>query len=419
MKNETNQVPFKRPYRRVMAVLILIVPFCTMVPYVAPAVFMMDIMESFQVNLGLAGLSMTIQLGATGLCMFIGSFIQDRLGIRKSIILSIWSMVVGNAVACFAPGIGVFLVARFISGFGQGLYTVSMNPCISTWYAGKERTYMITFNTAANSIFLAISYSIGRPLCNLLGSWQKVIGLYAVIIAVVALIWTFLSQDSPEAIAAAKQNAKQAEASHQKQQSSLLRAAKEIQYWKIMLFASTFAIANTSIASFLPTYLTQERGLDATIATTISSMNSLLGIAGSLIGGAICAQTGRRKPIMIGSLALYILAGFGLTIFTSSGVIVVLAVAAGALYFFPIAAQSNMMIETKQPFDPTILGGAACITSGIGQLLCVVVSFLFSALASASSMTMAYRGFFALCLVGLLGSILTKETGPTVQGQKN
>ena len=163
MKYDPNAgAPFRRPYRFFMAFLILIVPFCTMVPYVAPAVFMGDIMAQFGVDMSLAGLSMTIQLGATGICMFIGSVIQDKLGIRKSVILSIWSMVLGNLVAALAPNIGLFLFARFISGFGQGLYTVSMTPCISTWFANKERTYMITFNTAANSVFLAISYSIGR-----------------------------------------------------------------------------------------------------------------------------------------------------------------------------------------------------------------------------------------------------------------
>ena len=63
---------------------------------------------------------------------------------------------------------------------------------------------MITFNTAANSVFLAISYSIGRPLCNALGTWQAVLGLYAGIIAVVALLWTFFARDSAEALAAAQ-----------------------------------------------------------------------------------------------------------------------------------------------------------------------------------------------------------------------
>ena len=245
MKYDPNAgTPFRRPYRFLMAFLILIVPFCTMVPYVAPAVFMGDIMTQYGVNLSLAGLSMTIQLAATGICMFIGSMIQDRLGIRKSVILSIWAMVLGNAMASLSPSIWVFLVARTISGFGQGLYTVSMTPCISTWFADKERTYMLTFNTAANSIFLAVSYSIGRPLCNAFGSWQAVFGFYTAIIALIALLWTFLARDSAEALAAAQQRAKMTTGG--KQQSSLRRAAKEIQYWKLLLFAG-MALSMTAI----------------------------------------------------------------------------------------------------------------------------------------------------------------------------
>ena len=140
-------------------------------------------------------------------------------------------------------------------------------------------------------------------------------------------------------------------------------------------------------------------------------MNSLFGIAGSLLGGILCAQLWRRKPTLIVAIAIYIVVGFGITIFKSSAIIVILALAAGALYFVPLTTQSTVTIEAKQPVDPTILGGASCIVSGIGQLLCVVVSFIFSAIATATSMTIAYRIFFGACLLGLIAAIFLKETG--------
>ena len=401
--------PYHRPYRIVMAVLILIVNFCTMVPYVAPAVFMGQIMESFQVDLSLASLSMTIQLGATGICMFIGSFILDKLGLQKSLILSVWSMALGNVLACIAPNITVFLVARFIAGFGQGLYTVSMNPILTTWFEGKELTFMLTGGGIFSSIALAISYSINLPLCNMLGNWQAVFGVYAGFITVIAILWTLFGKSSPEGIAAEKAT-KQIERG-EKQQSSLLRAAKEVEYWKLMVYASIMMVANTAIATFLPTYLTTERGMDMSIATTISSLNSLFGIAGSLLGGILCAQLWRRKPTLVVAIAIYIAVGFGITVFESSAIIIVLALASGALYFVPLTTQGTVLIEAKQPVDPTILGGASCIVSGIGQLLCVFVSFIFSAIATATSMTMAYRIFFAACLLGLIAAVLLKETG--------
>lgn len=402
--------PFKRPYRFIMIPLLLVIPFCTMVPYVAPALFMGQIMETFGVDMSLAGLTMTIQLGATGLCMFIGSFIQDRFGNQKSLILSIWALALGNLVACIAPNIGIFLIARLLAGFGQGVYSTCSNACQSTWFDGKERTYMITATGISNSVFLALSYSIGLPLCNWLGSWQLVFGFYAVIIAVVAIAWTLLGKASPEAIAAEEQ-AKQNKQSAKGMQSSLLRAMKEAEYWKLAIFVSIIMLANTTIATYLPTYLTTERGLDSSVAATVSSLNSLVGIAGSLLGGVLCAQIWRRKPILIISAVIYILAGLGITIFSSSGVILILALAVGALYFVPSTTQSTMMIEAKQPFDPTILGGASCVVFGFGQLLCVLVSFIFTAIANMSSMTVAYRIFFAACMVGIIAFLLMKETG--------
>ena len=214
---------------------------------------------------------------------------------------------------------------------------------------------------------------------------------------------------NPEGIAAEKATT-QIERG-EKQQSSLLRAAKEVEYWKLMVYASIMMVANTAIATFLPTYLTTERGMDMSIATTISSLNSLVGIAGSLLGGILCAQLWRRKPTLVVAIAIYIAVGFGITVFESSAIIIVLALASGALYFVPLTTQGTVLIEAKQPVDPTILGGASCIVSGIGQLLCVFVSFIFSAIATATSMTMAYRIFFAACLLGLIAAVLLKETG--------
>lgn len=178
-----------------------------------------------------------------------------------------------------------------------------------------------------------------------------------------------------------------------------------------MVYAGLFYMTNSTIATYLPTYLTTERGVDASVATSISSLNSLAGILGSLLGGVLAAQIPKRKPILLLGGALYILVGFGLTVFTSSGVVLILALLAGALFNVPQTAQTSLMIETKKPFDPTILGGAVSITSGISQLLCVFVSFIFSAVANASNMTTAYRVFFGAMLVAILAALLMKETG--------
>ena len=196
MSKEMAGTPYRRPYRYLIAVLFLSIQFCAMAPYISPSIFMTDIMESFGVDYSLAGLSMTIQLAATGVCFFIGSFIQDKLGMLKTIKLAVWTILVGNLIAVFSPNIYVFLFARLVSGFGQGL-SVCLSAYLSTWFAGKELSYMLTFNSAASGLFIALALSIGRPIANIVGSWQGVLGVYSVIIGAIAICWTFLGKDSP------------------------------------------------------------------------------------------------------------------------------------------------------------------------------------------------------------------------------
>ncbi len=409
MNKDPSNAPFRRPYRLVIAVLIFLAPFATMVPYISPSVFMLDIMESFEVDYTLAGLSMTIQLASTGICFFIGSYFQDRLGIRNTIVLSFWAMAVGNLMVFFAANIYVFLLIRLAAGFGQGLYTVCMASYISTWFEGKENSYVITLNGASNGLFIALAYSVGRPLCSVFGSWKNVLGFYAVLIAVLAVVWTLFGKESPEGLDAWKQSREAARTRGAK--SSVRMAAKEKEYWKILVFCGTFMVANTAIATFLPTYLTEVRMMEPTVATLVSSLNSILGIVGSVLGGIISAQMWRRKPVLIGSIALYILCGFGITLVDSSTVLTVLCLLAGALYYLPLTAQAALTIETKKPFNPAIVTGAMAITNGFGQLLTIVVSPLFSSVTAHAGMTAAYRIFFGLCIAGLAAAVLMKETG--------
>lgn len=406
-------VPFKRPYRWIMAVLILTIPFATMVPYIAPSVFMADLMADFGVDYSLAGLSITIVLAATGVCMFIGSSIQEKIGMRPTFVLAVWMMAAGTVVSSFAPNIWVFIGARLIVGFGQGVYNACCTPLISTWFADKERNYMIALNNASSSVFLAMSFIITLPLIAVFGSWQGVMKFYSIIVVILAVLWTVFGKDSPEGIAAAEQMkaAMAAAGKAEKGQSGLARAVRESTYWKVFIYSGTFMIGNTVITTYLPTYLTTVRGIDAGLATTITSLNPVFGIVGSLLGGVICAKLPRRKPIMLVVYAAYILCGFGITVFNSSVMQIIVCVATGMFFYLPLTAQTTLTIESKQPFDPTIIPGAIAITCGLGQVVNIFISPIFSAATAAFGMTNAMRVFFILCIVGWVAALTLRETG--------
>jgi predicted MFS family arabinose efflux permease len=403
--------PQKPPYRWVIAVLLLLLPFCQMIPYMAPAVIMPAIMADLNIGYGLAGMTIMIMLVISGICMFVGSAIQDKIGTRNTFVLAVWLLCIGNILSFFSPNIGILLISRAIAGVGFGICGSCITPFLSTWFEGKERTYIITAHLIANSLGMAISYSLANPVMNLVGSWNGVFGIYGAGIFIVALLWTFLGKAPPVTEAEPEQPGERVKPGEVKQQSSVIRAFKEKQFVLIMIIGIFTTIVNAAVSTFLPTYLTTDRGFDLTLATTIASIMSVAGIIGSVLGGILSAQTEKRKPIMIISLIIYAAAVFMLSLFNSAGAFIVASSLLNIGFYLIYPSQSNLIIETPRPFDPTILGAAFAMAAGVGQIASLSASPLFSALSGALGMPITFRILAASLLIALGICCCLRETG--------
>ncbi len=409
--------PFKRPYRFIIGVLIVSVNFCAMLPYIAPTIVMPDVMATFGLtDYTLVGLSISLQLAVAGLCFFIGTFISDKLGMLRTAQLSICSLFVGALICSLSPSIGVFFVGRAIAGLGQGL-GVSLTPFLSTWFDGKERSMMITFNGMGSAIALAISSAVIAPLSQALGSWQAAIGVFTGITAVFAVGWLVLGRMSPEGEEQQRQIAA-AQAAAGKQESSLSLALKETQFWKIMVFALMMMFADTARATFLPTYSKAVLGLSEGLANTATSLLSLAGLVGSLLGGVLVTRIWCRKPLVIFSHLAYFAAAMLLTFLPAGIGTEILTIALGFIYFIPVTAQSTLVIETAiSKGKPQMISGGIAMSSGVGMLSTLLVSPAFTAIAGESNnMTLAFRVMCCLILIGVAAACTVKETGRKPEG---
>lgn len=409
--------PYKRPERYLMAILFISVAFCAMLPYIAPTVLMEDIMTDFGVGLSLAGLSVTIELVVAGICFFIGALIEEKIGILNTIKLCMVSLSIGAIISGFAPNITIFLIGRTVAGFGYGL-SVGLSAYINTWFQGKALSYVLTCGTVAVSLSLAISGGLSATFANMLGSWQRVLLLYAGVTVVFTILWFLFGKNSPEGIAQAE-TAKQMKANAPKSENRLKLALKERQYWKLAIFAIVFTVVDTARATYMPTYFISELALDEGPVYASIGILSIIGMIGAMIGGILAAKLKRRKPILIISFICYMLCGLSITILPAGTVTLVLCVALGFFFNVNLTANQNMTIETAMlKNNPAIISGGFALISGVGMLTTMIVSPAFAAIhASTGSMTIAFRVFFAVCIIGIVAVSLTKETGgklPTV-----
>lgn len=408
MKKELAGEPYKRPYRFVIGVLYLSINFCAMLPYISPSIYMGDIMQTFGCDMSMAGFSMTLQLVVAGICFFVGSVIMSKIGMLNTCRLSISLLLIGCTLSAFAPTIHAYLVARAIGGFGQGL-SVGLTPMLTTWFKDKEQSMMITFSGISSAVGLALSVALCRPLADRMGGWQKALLIYALVTMVFALLWIFFGRMSPEGVAQVVAQREMAAAAG-KQQSDLVLALKQTQYWKIMIFAGLFIVVDTARATFLPTFMISS-GVPESLTMTATSLLSIFGIIGSLLGGILVTKIPKRKPIIIAALAAYLTAGFALTLIPISIVRAILCVALGFIYYIPITAQSTLLIEYAIVRDPRMISGGVAMSSGVGMLITLIVSPIFSAISNAAGMTVAFLCFYAILIVGIIAACATKETG--------
>ena len=393
------------------AILIVLLTIGFMLPYLSPAMMMADMMESFQCGYSYAGLTISIIMAMGGVCMFICSFVQDRIGIWNTIILAIILGVIGNIISAVAPGMVIFMVGRAIIGAGYGFASNCTNPLINYWFKGKAQTYMITIFTVSSSVGMALAYKIVAPLEILTGgSWQMVFMVFAVGTIVLAIVWIIFGKvyDAPGIPERKPVEAVQKKAALG--QSSLVRALHYKQFWLLMIIATLTTTVSTINGSYMPTILTTERGFTEGLASSVSSIGSAAGIIGTAVGGVLIAQTGRRKPVYLGLTGAAFVALMAYLFAPNAALVMMFGALYGALGMAILPAQSTLVMET-QP-DYTILSGAFALVCGVGLLFNLVVPSIFvNVSGAAGSMTAGYRILAFLLIAAVILILFIKETG--------
>ena len=417
MSNAMAGEPYKRPYRKVMGPLIISITACAMLPYILPSLLMSEIMTDFSADMTLVGISMSIQLVIAGVMFFVGSFIVDKIGMLKTAKLAMICLLAGIVVQSIATNIAVYIIGRALSGFGYGL-SVGLQGFMATWFAGKELSLIITLNSVFSALAIALSSVLVGPLTAVFGTWKGALYVFAAVTALFTVGWLVLGKDSPEGIEQETARAAQKASGNGKMESPLAMALKSSQCWKILVYASIFIVIDTARATFMPTYMAVTKGVDGGLIATAVGLNSLVGIAGSLIGGIYVAKFWRRKPVMFICVGMYTVIGLLLTFVNASAAVVVLSILLGFCYYLGVTGQFTLVIEDCMAKNPVMISGGMAMINGTSMLLTMIVSPLFAILSGPeNNMTFAFRILFAAMAIAIIAIALVKETGTNPKGK--
>jgi len=340
--------------------------------------------------------------------MFIGSNVQGKIGVRKTIFIAMWLMFLGAAICFSAGNFAIFFVGRIISGVGFGLTMVSVMPYLSTWFKGNQRTYMITANLIANSLASIVALSIANPLSELLGSWQAVFGIYAVFTAVIALLWMLFGKSNAELEEANKPSIDKDTA----KQSSSLGKAFGVKQFRILTICGIFIMcAITALTTFMPTFLQNEREFSIGFSVMAANVLNATFIIGALTGGVLVTRMGKRKVIFQAGIIIMMLGGLLFAFGSTQTLTMVSVVLIGIGFMMRMPAQTTITMETLDPPNPAILGGAMAMISGFGQITSLGVSPAFAVLTDGLGMSGAMQVFIGTLAISVIFSFMVRETG--------
>ena len=227
----------------------------------------------------------------------------DQYGGRLVFTLTMLCSAVATYLLSSVETYEMFLVAALGVGLAGGSFAVGI-AYVSTWYE-KEKQGTALGIFGVGNVGAAVT-NFGAPFLLVALGWQDTAKVYAVILAVVAVLFYIFAKDDPKL--AERQKKKEKPRSILEQMEPL----KDIQVWRFSLYYFFVFGAFVALALWLPRYYVGVYGLSITTAGMLAACYALPGSIFRALGGWMSDRYGART-VMYWTFTASIIACFFLS----------------------------------------------------------------------------------------------------------
>lgn len=304
--------------------------------------------------------------------------IMQKFGARNVLIGALGITIIGNFLGVFAgtDNFGLLLASRAVEGFGYGMQVVTAPQLISEWFPAQLRG----LPNGISSIWFGIGQLIILNVAPLLPGVQEGVFLgswwFTIICMIVLLVLVVIFVRSPSA---AENQLELEEKPADAKKVSIVAGLASPTTWLILFVFFLFGYVNSAFASFYPTYLMQDFGMDMAGANGMTSVATIAMLISGIVGGFILNKVKvTKRPVYL--LILSVLVGImGLAMFNipDAAMLMPFCIVFGfILQLFPGAAYSVAPEAAASPETvPTTMG-----VLGIGQNFSGVFGTLITSL---------------------------------------
>ncbi|WP_172635873.1 MFS transporter [Desulfitobacterium dichloroeliminans] len=396
-------------YRWGILILLILLQLASTFNWLGPSPLLTTIKTELTIDYSSAGSLMSIISLMLAFFMFAGSFIIDRFGATKAMILSAVLAGLGGVGGLFVRDYLFLMITRIAIGAGLGIGTPAASVLIYQWFPPKEHQFVNSLYTAMGYLSMAIAFMITIPLFVFFGSWRVVLSFYGACALVLAVVWMVLLHCKSELSVIRKQTKVKKQSSVNKQMGLSL-ALKKKEVW--LLFAAHCGAVWTfqGFMTFLPSFFQQVKGLDIATASSITGFMPLIGAFGSIACGIVSSAIGLRKPFTWPMHLLMVLGGIG-CIVLPFGPLLYLSV---GVFGFGMASWFSVMITIPMELEGAtaeFVGGAMAVIIGISNLVVFAFPVAYSAIPASLGECTSMLIFTFIPLLSALGALFLPETG--------
>lgn len=140
-------------------------------------------------DIGMATIESLVTLPSLSMLIFIflSSFIIEKIGKRKTVILGLTTALIAGCIPAFIDNFLIIYISRFLLGAGIGIYNSLAISLISDYFEGEERQKMIGYQTAFAALGTSLTTFAAGILVNY--HWQYAYLVYFISFPVLLLFY--------------------------------------------------------------------------------------------------------------------------------------------------------------------------------------------------------------------------------------
>lgn len=300
--------------------------------------------------------------------------ISRRVGLDRTLLLSIGVMVVGHLGRALAPSAGALLAATIVTLIGVGVANVLLPPVVKRYFADRIGTVSAIYITVM-SFGSAVPALLAVPITDAAG-WRISLGVWFVVAATAAFPWIGMLRR--------ERRARLPDAPADDELAPPERALLGLMPRSIIAWAmsgSFGAAAFVSYATFawLPSILVDTAGVSRATAGSLLALWAIMGIPNGILAPMLAARLANLRPVLVAAVILTVV-GYGGLLFAPSAAPLLWTVLAGlSTLLFPLGlALINLRTRTHEG-AVALSGFVQGIAYGIGALGPIVVGLVHDA----------------------------------------